>query len=245
MSLEIVQKASEVYFDLLKHKVVEETSETFSRYYEDGVRNAVHLLARQSGTQVIETPKRLHLVARADGSVFATNLTHLKSKYADVKTRKYFYAISIILMVYLASIARNQAVKLKARREGVTYYAMERTVDSLVRKWETDLAPDERSGLATGEMVTLWNGLEVDTDIATQTRPNIRTRIGLIRTAFKLLEEEGLIYVANEAVAHVYPRQELFDRIDFAYSDDDRYQEVISFLAREEEFSKEEADVHA
>src|SRR3954465_4958734 len=119
MNNEIIKKASHVYFTLLKEKVIDETSEHFQTYYEPEVRQTVLLLADESGTYIIESPKRIHLVVQPAGSVFATNFTHMKDKHKQIENKKYFHLISVVIMTFLAAIDRNQAAKIRTQREGI------------------------------------------------------------------------------------------------------------------------------
>ena len=91
MNAETIKKASAVYFTLLKEKVIDETSEHFQTYFEPEVRQTVLLLADESGTYIIESPKRIHLVVQPTGSVFATNFTHMREKHRQIETKKHFH----------------------------------------------------------------------------------------------------------------------------------------------------------
>jgi hypothetical protein len=77
MNAETIKRASAVYFSLLKEKVIDENSEHFQTYFDPEVRQTVLLLADESGTYIIESPKRIQLVVQPTGSVFATNFTHI------------------------------------------------------------------------------------------------------------------------------------------------------------------------
>lgn len=57
MSAESIKTASAVYFTLLKDKVIDENSEHFQAYFDPEVRQTVLLLADESGTFIIESPK--------------------------------------------------------------------------------------------------------------------------------------------------------------------------------------------
>ena len=112
MNAEILKKASSVYFTLLKDKVIDETSEHFQSYYEPDVRQAVMMLADESGTFIIESPKRIHLVRAADRLlVFATNFTHMKDRHRHIENKKHFHLMSVIIMSFMAMIDKNQAAK--------------------------------------------------------------------------------------------------------------------------------------
>ena len=240
MNAESIKKASAVYFTLLKDKVIDENSEHFQTYFDPEVRQTVLLLADESGTYIIESPKRIQLVVQPTGSVFATNFTHLKEKHKQVETKKHFHLISVVIMSFLAAIDRSQAAKIRTKREGISYYALERQVNDLMIKWESVLktqptfAEEERIDMK--EVVTTWKNMEVDTDDFGLKKGNRRTRIGLIAGAMRLLETEGLIVILDrDDIARVIPKTELFERIEYLYHDYDRYELFKKLMTTEED----------
>lgn len=240
MNAETIKKASAVYFTLLKEKVIDENSEHFQTYFDPEVRQTVLLLADESGTYIIEAPKRIHLVVQPTGSVFATNFTHLKDKHKQVETKKHFHLISIIIMSFLAAIDRNQAAKIRTKREGLSYYALERQVNDLINKWESILKNQptfgEEERIDMKEVVTTWKYMEVDSDDFGLKKGNRRTRIGLIAGAMRLLETEGLIVILDrDDIAKVIPKNELFERIEYLYHDYDRYELFKKLMTDEED----------
>ncbi len=239
MNSETMKKASAVYFSLLKDKAIDENSEHFQSYFEPEVRQAVLIMADESGTYIIETPKRIQLVVQPTGSVFATNFTHMKEKHRQIETKKHFHLMSIVIMAFLASIDRNQAAKIRTKREGISYYALERQVNELVMNWDSQLKGNpsfgEEERIDMKEVVTVWKYMEVDTDDFGTKKGNRRTRIGLITTAMRLLETEGLIIILDrDDIPKAIPKPELFERIEYLYHDYDRYEMFKKMMITEE-----------
>lgn len=246
MNAETIKKASAVYFSLLKEKVIDENSEHFQSYFEPEVRQTVLLLADESGTYIIESPKRIHLVVQPTGSVFATNFTHMKDKHRQIETKKHFHLISIIIMSFLATIDRNQAAKVRTKREGVSFYALERQVNELIMNWDSILKTNpsfvEEKRIDMKEAVTVWKYMEVDTDDYGSKKGNRRTRIGLIASSMRLLETEGLIVILDrDDIPKAIPRNELFERIEYLYHDYDRYEMFKKLMITEEEQHAEDS----
>jgi hypothetical protein len=240
MNAESIKKASAVFFTLLKDKVIDENSEHFQTYFEPEVRQTVLLLADESGTYIIESPKRIHLVVQPTGSVFATNFTHMKEKHKQIETKKHFHLISVVIMSFLATIDRNQAAKIRTKREGISYYALERLVNDLVMNWDTILKAKptfgEEERIDMKEVVTTWKYMEVDSDEYGGKKANRRTRIGLIAAAMRLLETEGLIVILDrEDIPKAIPKNELFERIEYLYHDYDRYELFKKLMTKEED----------
>lgn len=239
MNAESIKKASAVYFTLLKEKVIDENSEHFQTYFDPEVRQTVLMLADESGTYIIESPKRIHLVVQPTGSVFATNFTHMKEKHKQVETKKHFHLISVVIMSFLATIDRNQAAKIRTKREGISYYALERQVNDLVMNWDSILKNIPTFGVEEridmNEVVTTWKYMEVDSDDYGLKKGNRRTRIGLIASAMRLLETEGLIVILDrDDIPKAIPKNELFERIEYLYHDYDRYELFKKLMTTEE-----------
>lgn len=229
MDTETIKKASAVYFSLLKDKVIDENSEHFQIYFDPEVRQTVLLLADESGTYIIESPKRIQLVVQPTGSVFATNFTHLKEKHKQIETKKHFHLISIVIMSFLAAIDQNQAAKIRMKREGISYYALERQVNDLIMNWDSILKAKpsfgEEERIDMKDVVITWKYMEIDTEEYGVKKANRRTRIGLIASAMRLLETEGLIVILDlDEIPKAIPKQELFERIEYLYHDYDRYE---------------------
>jgi hypothetical protein len=239
MNAESIKKAAAVYFTLLKDKVIDENSEHFQTYFDPEVRQTVLLLADESGTYIIESAKRIHLVVQPTGSVFATNFTHLKDKHKQIETKKHFHLVSIVIMSFLAAIDSNQAAKIRTKREGISYYALERLVNDLIMKWDSILKAKptfgEEERIDMKDVVTTWKYMEVDTDDYGAKKGNRRTRIGLIANAMRLLETEGLIIILDrDDIPKAIPKQELFERIEYLYHDYDRYELFKKLMTTEE-----------
>lgn len=240
MSAESIKTASAVYFTLLKDKVIDENSEHFQAYFDPDVRQTVLLMADESGTFIIESPKRIQLVVQPTGSVFATNFTHMKDRHKQVETKKHFHLMSVVIMAFLAGIDRNQAAKIRTKREGISFYTLERQVNDVIMNWDSLLKakPDfgEEEKIDMRDVVTTWKYMEVDTDDYGARKANRRTRIGLIASAMRLLETEGLIVILDrEDIPKAIPKQELFERIEYLYHDYDRYEMFKELMKTEED----------
>ncbi|WP_342026110.1 DUF6063 family protein [Cytobacillus pseudoceanisediminis] len=240
MSADSIKKASAVYFTLLKDKVIDENSEHFQAYFDPDVRQTVLLLADESGTFIIESPKRIQLVVQPTGSVFATNFTHMKDRHKQVETKKHFHLMSVVIMAFLASIDRSQAAKILTKREGISFYTLERQVNDVIMNWDSILKVKQDFGeeekIDMKDVVTTWKYMEVDTDDYGSKKANRRTRIGLIASSMRLLETEGLIVILDrEDIPKAIPKQELFERIEYLYHDYDRYEMFKELMTTEED----------
>lgn len=234
ISTQQLQDAAKIFFHLLNRKIVQANDPVLSPYFEeDGVRDALKILAEESRTRIIQTADRVHLVARPEGSIFATSFTHFRKKYVDVENKKYFYLINLIIFVFLAEIDIPSTSNLRWEHTGVSYYLIEKNMTQLLAEWhEKNLSSEgkfsEAYGLAVTEMFELWKAMAVDIDTEmnddriTSTR---KTHIGLIHMAMRLLRDENLVYIVEDE-KRVIPKIELYERLEEGYHQQARYEEM-------------------
>ncbi|MGO4889951.1 DUF6063 family protein [Anaerobacillus sp. MEB173] len=232
ISTQQLQDAAKIFFYLVNRKIVLTNDPILTPYFEeDGVRDALKILAEESKTRVIQTADRIHLVARPEGSIFATSYTQFKKKYTDVENKKYFHLINTIIFVFLSEIDIPSTTNLRWEHTGVSYYLLEKNLTQLLAQWkkeheDTEGKFSEAYGLATRDMFDLWHTMPVDSetneDRITATR---RTRIGLIHMAMRLLRDEGLVYIVEDE-KRVIPKVELYERLEEGYHQQARYEEM-------------------
>ena len=139
----------------------------------------------------------------------------------------------------MSMIDKNQAARIRTKREGITYYALERHVNELITNWNRLLKENpsfgEEQAIDMQEIVTTWNHMFVELDDYSPKKGNKRTRIGLITAAMRMLETEGLIVVLDkDDIPKAVPKTELFERIEFLYHDYDRYEQMKELMRTEE-----------
>jgi hypothetical protein len=202
-------------------------------FEEDGVRDALKVLAEESKTRIVQTADRIHLVARPEGSIFATSFTQFKKRYGEVETKKHFYLMNIIIFVFLAEIDISSSSTLRWEHAGVSYYLLEKNMTQLLADWykqnkETEGKFSEAYGLAVNDMAELWASMPVDSDTETtdeRISSTRRTHIGLIHTAIRVLRDEGLVYIIEDE-KRVLPKIELYERLEEGYHQQARYEEM-------------------
>ncbi|WP_042458832.1 DUF6063 family protein [Neobacillus dielmonensis] len=234
ISTQQLQDAAKIFFQLLNRKMVLTNDPMMSPYFEeDGVRDALKVLAEESRTRIIQTADRIHLVARPEGSIFATSYTQFKKRYGEVETKKHFYLMNLIIFVFLAEIDIPSTSNLRWEHAGVSYYLLEKNMTQLLAEWDkenkdTEGKFSEAYGLAVNEMAELWGSMAVDSDTENEDErisSTRRTHIGLIHTAIRVLRDEGLVYIIEDE-KRVIPRIELYERLEEGYHQQARYEEM-------------------
>ena len=143
-------------------------------------------------------------------------------------------------MAFLAAIDRNQAAKIRTQREGISYYALERQLNYLIMNWDHMLKTKSNFGeeerIDMKEVVITWKYMEVNSEDDRIKKANRRTRIGLIASAMRLLETEGLVIILDrDDIPKAIPKIELFERIEYLYHDYDRYELLKKLMTIEED----------
>jgi hypothetical protein len=85
-------------------------------------------------------------------------------------------------------------------------------------------------------VVTTCKYMEVSDDDDRIKKANRRTRIGLIASAMRLLEAEGLVVILDrDDIPKAIPKIELFERIEYLYHDYDRYELFKKLMTTKED----------
>lgn len=234
---EDIRKASELFFHLLKNRILPATDILASQYYDNNeVREILNNMAEEGGLRIFGTRQNLHLVTESENSIFATTYTHMKERYNKLYRKKYFYLANIIICIYLSEIDRENNFDFRIEDAGISYYKLEESITNTLDSWkkrseEEDtfskdfaIAIDEIHHLWSVEMSHLREGKEgVGFSLSSQ------TRLGFIYEALKPLEQENLIinlYRENRII----PKDELYERLENLYHGGDRYEEIMELI---------------
>lgn len=243
IGIEEIQKGSQIYFELLKKKVIEATHPYFQDYMDSpDVQDVIRELADNSGTSILLTHTRIHLIANKDSEIFATNLTHLKSKYSAVENKRSWNLLTMIMMTYLVNIEET-SVYSRTDHDGITYHYLESLVTQTLTNWmnahkEDDSYP-RKYAISMSEIIEFWFNLEVNDENRKKNEPirgNHKSRIGYIHIALSVLKEEGLVFIADkDSVPRAIPTMLLFERLDGMYQDDARFNEIKEIIETQKE----------
>jgi hypothetical protein len=244
-SAEQVVTASSAFNYLLKQKIVEKGNIHIQPYLEDAeIQEIVRILARQSGTQILEASQKIHLVAHAEGSVYANSFTQLKEKHHYIKTKNDLYLLHIILMVYLSEVDGDLLVRSHYEINGITFEKLEAVVAQTFEYWEKELDNDpnfeSKWGISIRSVMELWASKALKDEDRERLVVSMKTRFNCIKAAVTLLEEEKLLRVINDEGTYIiYPLEDLFDRLTQLYHDHERFKVLKEFIQARKE------DLHA
>ena len=246
ISTEQLQQAAKIFFHLLSRKIISATDPVLAPYFEeDEVRDALRVLTDESRTRIIATADRLHLVARPEESIFASSFSQLKLKNSDIESKRHFYLINLIIVLFLTEIDIPSTTNIRWEHSGVSYYLLEKRMTDVLNKWkrqqeETESKFSEEYGLAVMEMAELWQSMSVESEEQQEDRliGTKRTHIGLVHIAMRLLRDEHLVYIVPDE-KRVIPKIELYERLEAGYHQQARYEEmkqlVLDTLVKGEE----------
>ncbi|QGQ94162.1 hypothetical protein EHS13_04190 [Paenibacillus psychroresistens] len=237
--IEYVQQASTIFFQLLRRKMIPNQDHLLTAFFEqDEVREALKVMADEAGVMIVQAPSHVHLVARAEGSVFATSFTQMRKRYTDIESKKYFYLMNVILLVFLAEVDVEAARRMRAETNGVSYYQLEKQVHAVLMRWKQEqlvsaTAFSANWGIAIEEIAELWETMAVDDDSDKEGRliGTRKTHIGLIHMAIRTIRDENLVYISEDE-KRIIPRNELYERMEAIYHQQDRYQAMKAAIAQ-------------
>ncbi|MFC3746872.1 DUF6063 family protein [Paenibacillus sp. GCM10012306] len=247
-SLEQVQQASRLFFELLRKKVLPLDDPAAAECLQDTASyDALQYVAREAGCRVMNSGHRLHLLVNPLGSVFATNFTQLKNKYSRIERKTHLHTINIIILVFLAEMDQDET-NFKPGQDSMSYIQIADQVSSLFQAWiqmDEDGRFSRQWQLDIQAMHKVWSSLYMQTKSQEESdllSRGANSRIGLIHEGMKLLEEEKLVFI-SEQEKRIFPREELYERMRYLYHDVDRYQELRGLIGRT--LAEKEGEVHA
>lgn len=238
-STENIQKASALFFMLLKENIVSVKEPLAEEYLNSNeIREIVNIIAGEANLRVFDTRENIHMVTSVNGSIFANSYTQMKEKYKDLKSKKYFYLANLIICVFLAEVDKENNIRIRWEEEGVSYAKLEDLVNDTISSWisrqNADELFSESSGIALKEIDEVWNK-----DFSPMKNSKTKGTIDVVNTsdnrfsfiyrALKPLAYQKLIY-NNTKELKIIPREELYERLDKIYHDQDRYKEFMDLI---------------
>lgn len=242
---ENIQKASALFFALLKGNIISIKEPLAEEYINSSeIREILNTMAIEANLRVFDTRENLHLVSTANGSIFANSYTQMKEKYKGLKSKKYFYLANIIICVFLAEVDKENNIRVRWEEEGLSYAKLENLINSTISSWNNRNSQEgsfsENWGIALKEIDEVWNK-----DFSPMKNSRTRGTIDVVNTtdnrfsfiyrALKPLADQKLIY-NNTKELKIIPKNELYERLNNIYHNQDRYKEFMTLI----EASKEE-----
>lgn len=241
---EDIRIASEVFFYLLKNRIVPISDNLAGQYYDNHeIREIVNNMADEGGLTIFSTRQNIHLVTRKDNSIFATTYTQMKERYKGLPKKRYFYLANIIISIYLAEIDMENKFTFRIEDAGISYYKLEEIISNTLDSWKKRSEEEESFSrdwaIAIDDIHKLW-AIEMShsrpSDDGTSFSLSINTRLGFINEALKPLQNENLI-INLPKESRIIPKDELYERLENLYHRRDRYEEIMELIkVTKEEF---------
>lgn len=234
---EDIRKASELFFYLLKNRILPANDFLASQYYDNNeIREILNNMAEEGGLRIFGTRQNLHLVTQSEGSIFATTYTHMKERYNRLLRKKHFYLSNIIICIYLAEIDRENKYHFRIEDAGISYYKLEEIITNTLESWEKRNKEEENFSeefaIAINEIYNLWS-IEMSHSKETEDGRGFKlspdTRLGFINEALKPLEQEKLI-INLPKENRIIPKEELYERLENLYHGGQRYDEIMELI---------------
>lgn len=243
-SNEEIRKGSQVFFALLKNKILPSTDSIAQEYYNSvEVREIVKDMATEGGLRVFDTRENLHMVTSSYGSMFANSYTQMKDKYKALERKRYFYLANTIICIYLAEVDMESYIRIRWEEQGVSYAKLEdivtKTLESWMKRQTENQEFAEDWGIALEQIYDLWvNEFSLYKENQVSGKIDVvntkGTRYSFIHEAIKPLADQGLVY-DNTRELKIIPRNELYERLDYLYHGQERYMQMKEMIRKTQE----------
>lgn len=233
---EQLHKSASIYFYLLRHKMIDRNQDFLAPYFsEQEIHEATNIIAKQSGTMILETPTKLHLVVEPEGSVYASSFTQLKDKHSRIKNRDELDLLHILLMVLLSEMDGDLLIRNEQEISGVTIHKWIELVDQTMARWDQELQKqpeiEAEWGIAIVQIKDMWFAKQPYEDGGGKPVASTKTKYSYCTLAANLLVEERLLrIIEDDDQTILLPTDELYDRLDLLYHDHDRFKQLKSII---------------
>ncbi len=229
-----IQEAHSVFLHLLQHKIVKKEDSVVEAFFNDmQIQQLVKKLADSANTIVLLGNTNIHLVAKAKGSIFATNFTQMKEQLRDrksdarIETRNELYLVHLVIMVYLSEVdgesTKGSYLDLYG---GIRYLELAERVTQVLLYWKKLMETDEefakRQKIALPQLINDWETKRLQPDEDERLRSSGKTKYSIVQMAMKLLEEEKLVKIYDQRVTAL---EALHERLEQLYHSEQRYRE--------------------
>ena len=234
---EDIRLASEIFFYMLKNKIVPISDNLGSQYYDNHqIREIVENMADEGGLKIFSTRQNIHLVSKKDGSIFATTYTQMKEKYKALDKKRHFYLANIIICIYISEIDRENKFSFRIEDSGISYYKLEEIISETLDSWKKRSEEEEVFStdwaIAIDDIHKLWAtqmSHSRPAEDGTSFSLSSQTRLGFIYEALKPLQNENLI-INLPKESRIIPKDELYERLENLYHKKDRYEEIMELI---------------
>lgn len=247
MASEKIKMATDIFARLMKIKMVDRAESMLRAYFDDTqVHDYVHQIARSFGTIILEGHEKLQLISEGKDSIFATSFTHFKDKYSDIDTKKDFYLLCNILMIYLSEIDGELSVRSRYEIRGITFHRLEEIITNVYDYWKSKLEEDEeyekKWSMSIREQVEFWLSKDLK-DGNNKLTPSMKNKFSIMKKALNLFENENLLNVIQEGEDYtIYAYPELYERIEGLFHNYERYTMLKDLLNKAKERGGESSD---
>lgn len=241
-----IKKGSEIFFYLLKNKIIPFSDNLANEYSSDNdIKEVVKIMADEAGLKVFETRQNIHLVSKAQGSFFSNSYTQMKDKYRKLERKKHFYLANIIICIFLSEIDKEKNIRVRWEEEGVSYFKLENLVTRQIESWKARQQNEEgfsqEWSIAIDEIYDIWIN---DFSISKQGKlgeielKGSNNRYGFIHEAMRPLSDERLV-ADNTQEFIILPKEELYERLEYLYHRQDRYKEIMDLIKQTQEVNND------
>jgi len=224
-----------IYFSLVKNGYISAKEEEGLLYFSDArIREFVRMCATQSGTEILEAAENIHLVTAGSGSLFETPYHLLKEKIG-FQNQDEFHLLCLIALVYLAEVDGNLVIRSSAERDGVSYTKLAKEVDRVLEDWQEKMKEnskwEEQWGINIKTAAELYLNKNLRDEKVSRLVPSFRTKWGIIHKIMTFLKEQKLVrFFESSDNVLVYPTDILYERLEFAYREDIRYENIKKMI---------------
>ncbi|MED4632863.1 DUF6063 family protein [Peribacillus frigoritolerans] len=241
LNMESVEIANEIYSALLVRRALKDTDSLVTQYKDkdnESVRQILKNRCKVEGTEILLGNSYLHLIAR-DNSVYASSFSVLKEKHYSLENKRLLHLIGLIQFTFFSESSTDiTSSQIDWLHNGISYYKLIEDVDKVItplyeRQLKTDGEFSKSFSIAIDDIYHIWKDKDTDSPFRKIVTANNKTKFGLVHTAMKILQEDGLVFIkVIKKNAEAVPTQVLHERLDLQFNNNSKFQEIKNMITQ-------------
>ncbi|MGG2065898.1 DUF6063 family protein [Bacillus sp. S14(2024)] len=245
LDMDSVESANRIYRALLEKRALKDEDTLVAMYKNDeSTRQMLKNRCKVEGTEILLGKMYLHLVVKGN-SLYSSNFSQFREKYYVLENRRYLYLVGLLHLLFFSE-ANTDAPNPEWLQNGISYYKLIDEADKVFSQlYERQLSSkgefSKKFSIAIDDVYQLWKNLNIDYPNRQRVTSNKKTKFGLVHTAMKILEEEGLVFIKIvKSSAEAVPTWILLERLDLQYGTNVKFQEIKNLINNIKDDRKEE-----
>ncbi|WP_242142855.1 MULTISPECIES: DUF6063 family protein [unclassified Bacillus cereus group] len=239
LNMESVEVANEIYSALLEKRALKDEDALVFKYKQnESARLILKNRCKVEGTEILLGKEYLHFVTK-DGSLYSSAFSQMKEKYYVIENKRILHLIGLLHFVFFSEANTEITTsQIEWLQNGVSYFKLIEQADKVFKQlYDTQVKSNgefsKKFSIAIDGIYHMWKDLDIDYSGRQRVTMNRKTKFGLVHTAMKILEDDGLVFIKIfKRNAEAVPTRILNERLDLQFNNNAKFHEIKNLISQ-------------